>query len=301
MRILITGGSGFLGSHIADAVSAAGHEAVLFDIKPSPWLQPGQRMETGDILDQAAVSRAMAGCGAAYHLAAVADIGDAMASPRAAIETNIIGTTNMLEAAREQKLGRFVFASSIYVYSKEGAFYRTTKRACEQLIADYNERFGLPFTVLRFGSLYGPRADRNNGMTQLLSQALRERRIDHYGTGDEVREYIHVLDAAAMSVDVLAPEFAGQYIHLTGRERMTSRDVLTMIREIVGGDIELNFMGRDMPGHYVQTPYNYMPKLGRRLTRATYIDLGLGLLDCLQRLDPAAESEAADNNEAKVD
>jgi len=285
MKILVTGGSGFLGSHIADAATAAGHETIVFDLKPSPWLRPNQRMEIGSVLDPKAVGRAIDGCDAVYHLAGIADIGDAMHSPRAAIETNVMGTANMLEAARERQIKRFVFASSIYVYSNEGSFYRTTKRACEHLIADYHERYGLPFTVLRFGSLYGPRADEHNGMQQLLTQALREGRIDHYGTGEEVREYIHVLDAAAMSLDILAPEFAGQYIHLTGRERLTSREILGMIREILGRDIALNFLHKDLPGHYVQTPYNYTPKLGRRLTRSTYIDLGLGLLDCLQRLD----------------
>ena len=195
----------------------------------------------------------------------MADIGEAIERPRAAVEVNVMGTVNVIEAARAHGLRRFVFASSIYVYSNQGSFYRTTKQACENLLHDYHERFGLDFTVLRFGSLYGPRADRNNGVFQLLSQALTQRRIDHYGTGEEVREYIHVLDAAAMSVDVLAPEFANQFIHLTGRERMTSRDMLKMISEILGGNIELNFQATSPIGHYVQTPYNYTPEAGAPL------------------------------------
>jgi UDP-glucose 4-epimerase len=285
MRILVTGGSGFLGSHVSDALSAAGHDTVIFDLARSRWLWGDQRMVIGSVLDPDAVTRAVRGCDAIYHLAAMADIGEAIERPREAVELNVMGTVNMLEAARAQGVGRFVFASSIYVYSNQGSFYRTTKQACENLVHDYHERFGLDFTVLRFGSLYGPRADSTNGVFQLLSQALARRRIDHYGTGDEVREYIHVLDAAAMSVDVLAPEFANQFIHLTGRERMTSRDMLKMINEMLGGDIELNFQATNPVGHYVQTPYNYTPKLGRRLNRETYIDLGLGLLDCLQYID----------------
>ena len=285
MKALVTGGSGFLGSHIADALTAAGHEAVIFDARPSPWLLPGQRMVPGSILDVDAVMAAMTGCQVVYHLAAMADINEALNRPREAVEINVLGTVNVLEAARAQNVGRFVFSSSIYVYSNQGSFYRTTKQACEHLIHDYYERFGLEFTVLRFGSLYGPRADASNGVHQLLTQALAQRRIDYYGTGDEVREYIHVLDAAAMSVDVLAPEFANQFVHLTGQERMTSREMLNMIREILGGDVDLGFKASTPAGHYVQTPYNYMPKLGRRLMRSTYIDLGLGLLDCLQELD----------------
>ncbi len=298
MRVLVTGGSGFLGSHIADALSAAGHETIVFDLAPSRWLRPDQKMVVGDILDADAIARAMCGCEAVYHLAAMADINEALDSPRRTVEVNVMGTVNVLEAARIHSVRRVIFASSIYVYSNQGSFYRTTKQACENLVNDYHERFGLTFTVLRFGSLYGPRADRSNSVFRLLSQALAERRIDYYGTGEEVREYIHVLDAASMSVDVLGPEFANQYIHLTGRERMTSRDMLTMIREIMGGDIELNFQGTSPTGHYVQSPYNYTPKLGRRLMRSTYIDLGLGILDYLQRIDHARETELAEQSSA---
>lgn len=291
MKVLITGGSGFLGSHIADALTLAGHQAVVFDKQPSPWLQSHQAMVVGDVLDAAAVRRAMDGCNAVYHLAAVADIAEAMNNPRGTVEVNVLGTLNVLEAAREHNLTRFVLASSVYVYSNQGSFYRTTKLACEGLVCDYRDRFGLEFTVLRFGSLYGPRADGSNYIRTLLSQALTQRRIDHYGTGEEVREYIHVLDAAAMSVDVLAPEFANQFVHLFGRERMTSREMLTMIREILGGDVTINFKATHQEGHYLQTPYNYTPRLGRRLVRSTYIDLGLGLLDYLQTLDNQRESD----------
>jgi UDP-glucose 4-epimerase len=295
--VIVTGGSGFLGSHVGDALSAGGHETVIFDLARSRWLRSDQQMVIGSVLDPEAVNRAVRGSDAVYHLAAMADISEAIERPREAVELNVMGTVNMLEAARSHGVARFVFASSIYVYSNQGSFYRTSKQACENLIHNYHERFGLDFTVLRFGSLYGPRADSTNGVFQLLTQALAQRKIDHYGTGDEVREYIQILDAAAMSVDVLASEFANQFIHLTGRERMTSRDMLKMINEILGGDIELNFQATNPVGHYMQTPYNYTPKLGRRLNRETYIDLGLGLLDCLQYIDGGETPKATSSIE----
>lgn len=291
MKILVTGGSGFLGSHIVDAITAAGNQAVVFDSKESPWLRSEQTMVVGDVLDADAVKQAMAGCQAVFHLAAIADIGAAISRPRETIEVNVLGTLNMLEAARAENIDRFVFASSIYVYSDQGSFYRTSKQACEHLIDDYRRQFGLAYTILRFGSLYGPRADEGNGVHRLLWQALKEGKIEYHGNGDEVREYIHVRDAAALSVDTLAPEFANQIIHLTGRERMTSRDMLNMINEIMGGRIDLQFNAAPLAGHYVRTPYTYAPKLGRRLTRPTYIDLGLGLLDCLQFLDQNGEGQ----------
>ncbi|CAK0755739.1 hypothetical protein CCP3SC1_2560001 [Gammaproteobacteria bacterium] len=86
-----------------------------------------------------------------------------------------------------------------------------------------------------------------------------------------------------MAVDVLDASFADQIIHLTGRERLTSREMLEMIREIFGGEIEVNIKGTGMIGHYIHTPYNFTPRLGKRLIRQTYIDIGLGLLDYIQQ------------------
>lgn len=284
MKILVTGGSGFLGSHIADALSDAGHDVVLFDVTLSPHRRPDQEMVQGDILDDTLLTRAAAGCDAIYHLAAIADIDEARSDPRRTVQVNVLGALNALEAARAAGARRFVLASSIYVYSNQGSFYRTTKQTSEQLTLDYHERFGTDYTILRFGSLYGPRADRRNAIQNLLTQALLERRMEYSGTGKEVREYIHVLDAARASVDILAPEYRNEIIHVTGRERMTTGDMMALIAEMLGGDVAIAFRGDGMTGHYVQTPYNFTPRIGRKLTSATYIDVGLGLLDCLREI-----------------
>lgn len=292
MKVVVTGGGGFLGSHVADALSDAGHEVVIFDRQSSPYLRPDQRLVIGDVLKPAEVEAILADADVVYHMAALADINEARHRPRETIEINVIGTLNILEAARIHGLKRVVFASSIYVYSNQGSFYRTSKQACENLIHDFWERYGLAYTILRFGSLYGPRADASNAVFNMLRQALQSKRIQYPGTGEEIREYIHVLDAAAMSVDILELTYENQIIHLTGRERLTTRQMLEMIREMMGGGVELKLNDEEMPGHYVQTPYNYTPRLGQRLTRKTYIDLGLGLLDLLQHLDQTAKDEA---------
>ncbi len=285
MKILVTGGSGFLGSHTADALSKAGHEAIVFDIKPSTYLRDDQSQTIGSVCDPEALNDALADCDAVYHFAAVADIDVVTDNPREAVEVNILGTLNVLEAAREHGLQRIVFASSIYVYSKQGSFYRTSKQASELLVQDYEERYGLTYTILRFGSLYGPRSDESNTVHHMLLQALNEGRIEYAGTGKEVREYIHVVDAAEAAVEILDTAYENQIIHLTGRERITTWEMMEMIQEMFGGDIELITGDGTMIGHYVQTPYSYTPKLGRKFARHTYIDLGLGLLDCVEALE----------------
>lgn len=292
MKILVTGASGFIGSHVADALSNNGHDVTLFDQTPSLHIRDDQTMFVGDVLDEDAVEKACKGQDAIYHFAAIADIDEAIHLPKKTLEVNCIGTVNFLEQARINDIKRFVFASSIYVYSSQGSFYRISKQASELLIQDYNERFGLPYTILRYGSLYGPRAERSNAVYRMLKQALNEGYIEYKGSGHEVREYIHADDAANASVEILDPEFEDEIIHLTGRERLTTGDMMEMIKEILGGKIDVRTSAETMTGHYVQTPYSYTPKIGRKLVRNTYIDLGLGLLDCIETIDHSHNKDA---------
>lgn len=285
MKVLVTGGSGFLGSHVADALTEAGHDVVVFDLEPSRYLQSSQKMIVGDVTNPDHVRQAVEGCDAIYHLAALADIDEAINKPVDTMTVNLMGTVNMLEAAREFGVKRFVFSSSIYVYSDQGSFYRTSKQACEHLIQDYHDRYGLDFTILRYGSLYGPRADSSNAVFKMVTSALESGKVQYSGNGREVREYIHIRDAALMSADVLDDEYKGAILHLTGRERMTTGDMLEMLREIFKNKVEILLGSDTLTGHYMQTPYNYTPRLGRKMTRNTYIDLGLGLLDVIQYLD----------------
>ncbi|MCK4996563.1 MAG: NAD(P)-dependent oxidoreductase, partial [Thermoplasmatales archaeon] len=174
MKAIVFGGSGFLGSHIADTLTNKGHDVTIFDLQPSKYLKDKQKMVVGDILDQKAVEKAVKGCEVVYHFAALADIETAHLKPLETVEYNILGTTTILEACRKNKVKRFVFASTIYVYSDAGSFYRSSKQACELIIENYNEVFNLPYTILRYGSLYGPRADDKNWIHKILNQATKD-------------------------------------------------------------------------------------------------------------------------------
>jgi UDP-glucose 4-epimerase len=291
MRLLVTGGSGFIGSHVVDALIAANHEVVVYDQSKSTYFNERATFIEGDINDEEALLSTSKGCDVIYHFAAIADIGEAISKPAKTFQVNVMGTLNVLEAARQNYIKRVIFASSIYVYSNKGAFYRTSKRTCEELIEDYNSEFGLNYTILRFGSLYGPRADESNSVYQLISQALASNSMTYKGTGSEKREYIHALDGAGAAVEMLSPEFNNQIIHLTGHERMTTRDMMEMIAEILGSNVDIKVNEGEMTAHYFQTPYSYTPKLGRKLVRNSYIDIGLGLLDLIERHDQKAGDE----------
>lgn len=296
MKVVVFGGSGFVGSHVADALTARGHDVTVFDIAPSPFLGAGQQMIVGDILDRGLVERTVAGADVVYHFAGLADLDACRRMPVATAEANVVGTVILLEACANAGVSRFVYASTIYVYSTAGSFYRVSKQAAEGYIEEFQRQGRLHFTILRYGTLYGPRADAANSVQRFLQAAIRERRIEYAGSGDEIREYIHVADAARCSVDILAPEYEDQHIVLTGHHPMRVRDLLLMIQEMVGNGVQVSFDVHDAPGHtdhYKVTPYSYQPRIARKLVSAHYLDMGQGLLECLEAIGGAEKDPRA--------
>lgn len=282
MKAIVFGGSGFLGSHTADALTEAGHDVTVFDLKKSPYLQRKQKMIVGNILDKKAVDKAVKNCDIVYNFAGMADMEEAHEKPLETVELNILGNTIILEACRLNRVKRFIFASTLYVYSDKGSFYRSSKQACEFIIENYNEVFGLTYTVLRYGSLYGPRATEVNYIYKILKQALTEGKITSFGRGEDLREYIHVEDAARCSVEILSKEFENQYVIISGAQPMRRIDMLMMINEILGNKVKIDFSPIDPNLHYKITPYHFSPKVAKKYTSHYYLDLGEGLLRCLE-------------------
>ena len=284
-KILVTGSSGFIGSHVADALEEKGYQVVLFDTTPSKYKSRNQKEFVGDILNYLDVEKAMKGCSVVYHFAAQADIGSSSQIPSETINLNIMGTLNVLEAAKNCKINRFIFASTIYVYSQLGSFYRVSKQACEKIIEEYQRELGLDYTILRFGSLYGPRANDFNAIRSFLIHAIKEKKIIRRGDGEELREYIHVKDAARLSVVALDEKHKNKHLIITGNQQIKIKDLLKMIREIFNGEIEIKFDLEEELHHYEITPYNYKPQVAQKITSDTFYDLGQGLLDLLYDLE----------------
>jgi UDP-glucose 4-epimerase len=281
---VVIGGAGFLGSHVADRLSDSGYSVRVYDRIGSRWLRPDQRMIVGDLLDAEALVRALEGADVAYNFAALADLNDALSKPVETVKVNVLGAVNVLEACRLNRVKRMVYASTVYVYSREGGFYRCSKQAAEQYVEEYQRVYGLDFTILRYGSLYGPRADASNGLYRLVRNALEERVITYAGSRESIREYIHVEDAARASVVALGEEFRNESVVLTGHQSMKVIDFLKMLAEIMGMPESIDFRDEAYAGHYVRTPYAYLPKLGRKYTAPLHVDLGQGLLQMIDEV-----------------
>lgn len=284
MKVIVFGGAGFLGSHTADSLTKEGYSVTIFDKKKSPYLQKNQKMIVGNILDKKSVEKAVKGQDVIYNFAGIADIYEAKFKPVETVENNVLGNTIILEAARKNKVKRYVFASTLYVYSQAGGFYRSSKQACELIIENYNEEYNLPYTILRYGSLYGPRSDDNNYIYRIIKEAVTTGKIISFGQPEDLREYIHVQDAARYSVEILSKDFENQYVILTGNQPMRRKDLLIMINEMLGNKIKIEFEPQESKVHYEVTPYSFSPKIARKFAGQYHLDMGQGLLQTINEV-----------------
>lgn len=291
-KVLVIGGSGFLGSHVADKLSDSGFEVSIFDIKPSKWIRDDQDFIKGSILDSQCLHDAIGDKKYVYHFAGIADIGESKISPEKTIELNILGTTNVLKACVERNVSRFIFASSMYVYSSFGSFYNASKKSSEIIIEAFNQEYGLDFTFLRYGSLYGPRAQDWNGINGFIKQIVNEGKLDYFGSGEEKREYIHVSDAADLSLEILSKDYANKAITITGLQVLNSKELIHMIFEIAGKEPVVRMNKQKNNDHYVKTPYRHSVMHARKLTPKSFVDIGQGILEIIDSLKESSDDES---------
>jgi len=280
-KVIVFGGSGFLGSHVADSLTNKGFDVTIFDIKNSPYLQDSQKMIVGDIMDRDLLDEAIKGNTIVYNYAGIADIDECHRRPLDTIKYNILGNAQILESAAKNKVKKYLFSSSAYVYSSSGSFYRIGKQASELFVEAIAEENKMDYSILRYGSLYGDRADSRNSLYRIIESALKNKEIDYYGDGDETREYIHVRDAADLSVEALDDKYSNQILMLTGTKSIKYGDLLVMIKEMFQNNVEIVMHPKKSKTHYKMSPYSFNPKTAKKLVCNPHIDLGQGILNLI--------------------
>ncbi len=249
MRVLVTGGAGFIGSHVVDRLAAHGHEPIVYDRRRSPWHDAAElEHRLGEITDVEALATALEDCDAVVHLAAVADVSDVLEAPVLAEEVNARGTIAVLEAARRAKVERMVYASTIWVYSDcepdvvdedtliatPSHLYTSTKLAGELYCKAYAELYDVPCTVLRFGIPYGPRAREAAVVPAFVNKALAGESLTLAGDGSQFRRFVYVEDLAEGVACSLVPAAANRTYNLASDETVTIREIAEHVQSLVG-------------------------------------------------------------------
>jgi UDP-glucose 4-epimerase len=262
--VAVTGGAGFIGSNVVDALLAAGHRVRVLDGR-----DPGRddvEFHQVDITDVDSLEPAVRGTDATFHLAAMADVNDIHADPTSAVSVNVLGTVNVLEAARRAEAGRVVLASTVWVYGsctddvvdEQSSFtldtdrhlYITTKIASEFACRDYRNLYDRPFTILRYGIPYGPNMRETTVMSSFFRRALSGEALTIDGDGMQSRNFVYVTDLAQAHVLALRPEAEDQVLNLDGPEPVTIRQVAEITAALVGEtgqEVEVSF-GPSRPG-----------------------------------------------------
>jgi UDP-glucose 4-epimerase len=236
-------------------------------------------------MDVEAVKAAIKGHDAVYNFAGLADLNDSIDKPVETVTLNVIGNLNILEAARLAGVKRYLYASSVYVFSQKGAFYGASKKSSELIVEQYGEQYDIDYTIVRYGSVYGERANSNNRIYRILREALTEHKITFKGNGLEEREYVHGRDAGKLSVDVLEDnKYCNQNVILTGIERFRYSDLLGFVKEMLNNEVSVEMLDQDYEGHYTLTPYSFSPSIGVKLVNNPSVDFGQGLLQCINHV-----------------
>jgi UDP-glucose 4-epimerase len=258
-RILVTGGSGFIGSHVVDKLAEAGHEPRIYDLKESPH-HSADSVDTvvGDLFDAESLRAAMEDCDAVVHLAAYADVGIVADQPMDAEECNSRGTLAVLEAARATGT-RVVYGSTIWVYGASGDgvidedaplglpdhLYTASKLAGEMYCTSYAELYDVPCTILRFGIPYGPRARPAAVIPIFVSKALAGEPLTIAGDGLQTRRFVYVEDLAEGVVAGLDRGGENRVYNLAGDQTVTIRELADIVSGLIDDTEIVHTPGRN--------------------------------------------------------
>jgi UDP-glucose 4-epimerase len=259
-RVLVTGGSGFIGRQVVAGLLAGGAHVRVIDLQPHP--DPDVDIVIGDIADPDALTRAFAGgIDSIVHLAAVTSVLRSLEQPELTFRTNVAGTAALLEAGRAAGATSLAFASTNAVtgpmdrpkITEAAALrpltpYGSTKAAGEMLMSAYTASYGLRCACIRLTNVYGPGMQAKDSIIARLMRAIRlGTTFEIYGDGNQVRDYVHVFDVvAAMRLGLLDERWAGPTVIGSGVS-LSVHEVLDAVRDVSGAELAVRF-GAAKPG-----------------------------------------------------
>jgi len=296
MRVLVTGGSGFIGSHVVDKLLEYGVTVRIFDmVYPTYWDdEEGVEFYKGSILNLDDLRMAMSGIDAVVHMAAIANVNDIIEEPHYAESINVRGAINVLEAMRKGGIDRLVYASTSWVYSDVDQdrvdeetplqapehLYTTTKITGEFYCQNYANHYDLETTIVRYGIPYGPRARGGTVIPIFTRLALDGEALTVYGSGEQFRNFVYVEDLAEGTVLALMPEASGEIYNLTGDKKVTINRVAETVRNAVDEDVDIvyeeardeDFSGKEIGNSKAKVELGWEPETEFKEGVRKYVD-----------------------------
>jgi len=284
MKILIIGGSGFIGGNLVACLLKKKHTVTVFDLI-TPSIQSKKLLFVkGDISNTGLLKKIIKRNQIVYHLAGISDIGEAATIPIETVNINILATVKILEICSKFKIKRFIFASTVYVHSSQGGFYRTSKKSAELYIQEYWEQNKLKSTILRYGTIYGPSNNLKNNINKITNHALKKNIVQYEGSNLAKRNIIHVTDVGELSVKILQKKYENKAVLITGKKNIKIKNIMKIVQKQLDIKKPLFFKSRKLIGHYISNPFTYKKPKEFKLTPNKEIKMRDGINQVIKYL-----------------
>jgi nucleoside-diphosphate-sugar epimerase len=296
-KVLITGSSGLLGSHLLDLLVGSGQQIRVLTRKPIARHEKGITVLHGDIRDSVVVDKIVEDTDVIFHLAAIVNVDKSIINPFETLNTNVIGTVRMLESARRQaNKPHIIFSSSISVYgipqmeiiTENHPFapsnpYSASKAAADIICQTYIKTYNLPITILRPSTLYGPRQRITQLIPRVILQGLLGKALK-LGSLNAYRDFCYVNDAAiAFALAGANPEAVGQIFNISTGRSMKIADVIERISKLLGKKLEIRTKKDHYRPHEITVPFMIDSANAKRVLRwLPHYNIDLGLKETIE-------------------
>ncbi|MDA8721435.1 NAD(P)-dependent oxidoreductase [Candidatus Pelagibacter bacterium] len=255
-KIAVIGGSGFIGKSLCKELSKKNF-VLNIDMKSLEGV-PNVKTKIINIKNKKKLISALKGIDYVFHLAGVSDLHKAYINPKKTAEFNIIGTINVLDACVKNKVKKIIFSSSLYSFTEEGGFYKSSKLSAEFFIYEYFKKHKLQYTILRFGSIYGEYSNQDNKLFNIMHQAIKDKKIIFHGLKKSVRKYIYVTDAAKLCIKAVDRKFNQKILMITGQTKTKINDLLMLTAKTANiNEKYIKFIDKKLLGHYIIEPKKF--------------------------------------------
>ncbi len=261
MKYLVTGGAGFIGSHIARALLAQGHKVAIIDDLSNSKIEnvpAAAEFFQGSITDKNLLRESMQNCDGVFHLAALVSVPKSMADPKYTLEVNALGTLQILEAMRELKIKKIVYSSTSAVYGDQGSVkntedmtpqtlspYAYAKLESEYLIKTYSHLYGIQSVIFRYFNVFGPGQDPSSpysAVIALFSDKIKKgEKISVYGDGSQTRDFIFVDDVVNANLLAMNSSVSGEVMNIGRGESISILDLISTLAKIHNSEIDPEF------------------------------------------------------------